>query len=224
VIYTLWRAARHRFGIAWPGPLPLPGVAVLLALITAVAAVTYWIRLDHPVYSWGAYLVVLQLSLADLPRDLACFILGILAFRNDWLRRMPSAVGYRWLGLGLAGAAIFIVCDLSGHSFFSTGGQSAQAILYPIWETVTCFGFCLGLPILFRERFDRRSPFLERLSAASYGVYVIHLPIVVMLQYGFGPTALGAVAKFLLVGTIAAPASFLLVLLLRRSPALRHVV
>ena len=223
VLYTAWRAIRHRFGLTWPGPLRLPSFAAMALLIAVVAVVTYWVRLSDPVYSWGAYLLVLQLSPADLPRDLACLILGVLAFRNDWLRQMPKATGYGWLALGLVGAAIFIACDLSGHSFFSTGGADARGIIYPIWETITCFGFCLGLPILFRERFDLRNPFLDHLSAASYGVYVNHLPIVVMLQYAFGSWPLGAVAKFLLVGAIAAPVSFLLVLLLRRSPVLRRV-
>src|SRR5262249_60578231 len=104
------------------------------------------------------------------------------------------------------------------------GGASPDAIIYPLWETLTCFGFSLGLPILFRECFDFRNPFTDRLSAASYGVYVVHLPLVVLLQYALGPTELGAVEKFLVVGLVAVPVSFILVSLLRRSPLLRQVV
>jgi hypothetical protein len=47
---------------------------------------------------------------------------------------------------------------------------------------------------------------------------------VVLLQYALGPAALGAVEKFLIVGLIAAPVSFMLVSLLRRSALLRQVV
>ena len=224
VIYAGWRALKHRFKLTWPGPLRFPGLLVLLPLIAVVAGITFWVRLHYPVYSWGAYLGFLQLSLADVPRDVACFVLGVLAFRNDWLRRLPSAIGYRWLALGLVGAAIFIVCDLSGFSFFSPGGRGPRAVIYPIWETVTCFGFCLGLPVLFRDHFDFRNPFLDRLSAASYGVYVLHLPIVVLLQYAIASLTLTAGAKFLLVAAIAVPLSFLLVLLLRRLPAARRVI
>jgi glucans biosynthesis protein C len=224
LIYVAWRALKHGLKLSWPGPLSLPSVTVLTLLIAAVAAITFWVRLRYPVYSWGAFLGVIQLSFADVPRDVACFVLGVLAFRNDWLRRLPSATGYRWLALGLAGATIFIACDLSGNSFFSGGGRSLHAVLYPIWETVTCFGFCFGLPILFRDHADFRSPFLDRLSAASYGVYVIHLPIVVLLQYALGSAALPAVAKFLLVAAISVPLSFLSVTLLRRLPAARQFI
>jgi surface polysaccharide O-acyltransferase-like enzyme len=224
VIYAAWRWLRHRLHIAWPGPLPFPSLPVWLVVIAAVAAVTWWVRLTHPVYDWAAYFWVIQLSLADFPRDIACFLLGILAFRNDWLRQLPSRIGFGWLALGLLGAAIFVLCDLTGHSFFSTGGTSTNAIIYPIWETVTCFGFCLGLPILFRDLLDFRNSFTDRLSVASYGVYVVHLPIVVLLQYALGPAALSAVEKFLIVALVAVPVSFLLVALLRRSTFLRQVV
>jgi peptidoglycan/LPS O-acetylase OafA/YrhL len=224
LLYTGWRWLRHRFQISWPGPLRFPALPVWLLAIAAVAAWTFKIRLTHPVYDWDAYLGVIQLSLADFPRDLACLLLGILAFRNDWLRRLPSSTGYAWLAVGVAGAAIFVICDLSGHSFFSTGGTSLDGVIYPIWETVTCLGFCLGLPILFRELFDFRNRVTDRLSAASYGVYVIHLPIVVLLQYALAAAALGAVAKFLIVGLVALPLAYFLVVLLRLSPRLRQVV
>jgi len=224
VIYTGWRWLRHRLHIGWPGPLRFPSLPVWLSAIVAVAAVTYWVRLSHPVYDWAAYLYVIQLSLADFPRDLACLLLGILSFRNDWLRRLPSRVGYGWLTVGLVMSVIFVICDLTGHSFFSTGGTGRDAVIYPIWETITCFGFCLGLPVLFRDLLDFRNSLTDWLSAASYGVYVVHLPIVVLLQYALGHAALGAVEKFLIVALVAVPLSFICVMLLRRSPRLRQVV
>ncbi len=224
VIYTAWRALKHRLKLSWPGPLRFPGVLVLLLLIAIVAGITFWVRLRYPVYSWDALIGVIQLSFADLPRDVACLVLGVLAFRNDWLRRLPSVIGYRWLALGIVGAAIFVICDLSGFSFFSVGGRNSRAVIYPIWETATCFGFCLGLPVLFRDHFDFRNPFLDRLSSASYGVYVIHLPIVVLLQYAMANLPITAVAKFLMMSAIAVPLSFLVVLLLHRLPAARRII
>jgi peptidoglycan/LPS O-acetylase OafA/YrhL len=224
VIYTGWRSLRHRLHIVWPRPFRFPGLPVWLPIIAAVAALTYWVRLSHPVYDWAAYFSVIQLSLADLPRDLACLLLGIMAFRNDWLRKLPSATGYGWLAVGMGGAAIFIACDLTGHSFFSAGGRERNAVIYAIWETLTCFGFCLGLPILFRDFFDGRNRITDWLSAASYGVYVIHLPIVVMLQYALASARLGAVEKFLVVALTAVLLSFFLVVLLRRSARVRKVV
>jgi glucan biosynthesis protein C len=222
-IYAGWRALRPHLRLPRLGRLAPPRLTVLLPLILGVAALSFWIRLDHPIYSWGAYLGILQISLADLPRDLACFVLGVLAYRNDWLLGLPKATGYRWLALGVAGALVFVVSDLAGVSFFSAGGRDLRAVLYPLWETLTCFGFCFGLPTLFREHLDIRNLLLERLSRASYGVYVLHLPLVVALQYALARADLPGLAKFLIIGAITVPMSFLLVLLLRRWHPMRAV-
>ena len=224
VIYAGWRWLRHALALNWPRPIRYPGPLTMIILIAVIAAVTYWVRLHYAVFIWRPFLGFIQVSPADLPRDLACFLFGVLAFRNDWLRRIPASTGYRWLALGVACAALFDICDLTGHSFFSVGGTSTDAKVYALWETVTCFGFALGLPVLFREKFDFRNWFTDKLSAASYGVYVIHLPLVVALQYAMGPTGLSAIAKFLLVAVIAVPVSFALTMLLRRSALLRQVV
>ncbi len=224
VIYAGWRWLRHSLRLSLPGPVRYPGAPAMILLIAVVAALTYWVRLRYPVFVWRPFLGFIQLSPADLPRDLACFLFGILAFRNDWLRRIPASVGYGWLALGVACAALFDIFDLTGHSFFSIGGGSAHAKLYALWETATCFGFALGLPVLFREKLDFRNWFTDRLSTASYGVYVIHLPLVVALQYAIGPTEWSALAKFFIVAAVAVPVSFVLTMLLRRSALLRQVV
>jgi glucans biosynthesis protein C len=222
-IYAGWRALRPHLPLSRLGRLAPPSLPVLLPLILGVAALSFWVRLDHPIYTWGAYLGILQISLADLPRDLACFVLGVLAYRNDWLLGLPKATGYGWLALGLLGALVFVISDFAGVPFFSAGGRDLHAVIYPLWETLTCFGFCFGLPTLFREHLDIRTPLLERLSRASYGVYVLHLPLVVALQYALSHADLPAFAKFLVVGAVAVPTSFLLVLLLRRSRKMRAV-
>jgi glucans biosynthesis protein C len=224
LLYTGWRWIKHHLALPPLGRLHRPSLFLLVPVMFVVAAASWWIRLDYPIYRWGAFLGVLQLSPGDLPRDFTCFTLGVLAFRNGWLASLPAAQGYRWLALGLAGALVFIAAFLSGHSFLSTGGTSKLAILFPCWETLTCFGFCFGLPVLFREHLDFRTPLLERLSGASYGVYLFHLPLVVALQYAFAGLDILAVVKYLMVGLIAVPATFALVIFARRSQLVRRVV
>ena len=222
--YAAWRLAAEKLRLPRLRPLPEPSLLALLPVLLAVAGLSYWVRLSYPIYQWYAWFQTFQLQPADMPRDLACFTLGVLAYRNDWLLTLPKRIGYGWLGLGIAGALVFVVSDLSGHSFFSPGGRDFDAVVYPIWETLTCFGFCLGLPTLFREQFDFQTPFLKKLSLASYGVYLFHLPMVVALQYALADAAVPAVAKFLLVGAIAVPAAFLFTLALRRWPVARRII
>ena len=39
---------------------------------------------------------------ADVPRDLAFFIVGLLAYRHGWLLKFPTRAGMAWLGVGVA--------------------------------------------------------------------------------------------------------------------------
>ncbi len=224
VVYALWRCFRQKLGLRLRGRLPRPNLLALLPVLVGVAASSYWVRLSSPIYEWHGYFGVFQQQPADLPRDLACFTFGVLAYRNNWLMSLPKRIGYGWLALGVAGALIFVVSDLSGHSFFSAGGRDFDAVLYPIWETLTCFGLCIGLPTLFREHFDFQTPFLKTLSLASYGVYLFHLPMVVALQYALADAPLSAVGKFLSVGAVAVPAAFVFTTALRRWPMARRVI
>jgi glucan biosynthesis protein C len=222
--YAAWRWLRQKIRLPRLGLLPQPGFLTLLPVLLAVAAASFAVRLNDPIYRWHGYLGMLQLQPADLPRDLACFTFGVLSFRNDWLLTLPKRKGYGWLALGVAGALAFVVCDFAGYSFFSAGGRDLKAMVYPLWETFTCFGLCLGLPTLFREKLDFQTPFLRRLSIASYGVYLFHLPMVVALQYALAQAALPAAVKFLLVGFTAVPAAFLFTWCLLRWPAARRVI
>lgn len=61
-------------------------------------------------------------------------------------------------------------------------------------------------------------------SAQSYGVYIVHLPIVLAIQYLFDDVWMGAWGKFLFVGTAALIISFLLVACLRSVPIVSRVI
>jgi len=222
--YTGWRWLRDKLPLPrLSNPLPQPGL-LLLPVLLAIAGLSYWVRLYDPIYQWHAYFNTFQLQPADVPRDLACFILGVLAYRNNWLLTMPTRIGYSWLAVGVAGALTFIGFDLSGHSFFSMGGDSFNGVIYPIWETFTCFGLCLGLPTLFREYLDFQTPFMGRLSLASYGVYLFHLPMVVALQYALADAPWPAAMKFVVVAVIVVPAAFLFTFALRRWSVVRRII
>jgi peptidoglycan/LPS O-acetylase OafA/YrhL len=197
---------------------------VLLPVLILVAGASFLVRLHDPIYQWHAYFGVFQLQPADVPRDLACFTLGVLAYRNNWLLSLPKRIGYRWLAIGVAGIITFVVADLSGHSFFSMGGSDFNGVVYPIWETFTCFGLCFGLPTLFREYLDFQTPFLQQLSLTSYGVYLFHLPMVVALQYALADARWPALVKFLVVAGIALPTAFLFTLALRRWRPVQRII
>jgi peptidoglycan/LPS O-acetylase OafA/YrhL len=83
---------------------------------------------------------------------------------------------------------------------------------------------CIGLMVLFRERLNRQGRLARDLAASTYAVYLLHVPVLVALQYGIGHGALGPLMKFFVVTLVAVPATFAISGALRRAPLARSIL
>jgi surface polysaccharide O-acyltransferase-like enzyme len=77
---------------------------------------------------------------------------------------------------------------------------------------------CIGILVLFREYFNKRSKWGQWLSANAYAVYLIHVLIVIGLQIGFAPLPIPPLLKFLGVTLIGVPLCFVSSHYLRELP------
>ncbi|NLW49074.1 MAG: acyltransferase, partial [Firmicutes bacterium] len=60
------------------------------------------------------------------------------------------------------------------------GGLYWQSAAYAFWESFFCVGVCLGLLVLFREKYNTQGKLSRFLSENAFGVYVFHTPILVV--------------------------------------------
>ncbi len=82
----------------------------------------------------------------------------------------------------------------------------------------------IGLLTLFREAVTGSGRLTRELTAGSYAVYIVHLPLVVMLQYYLADRGLPAAALWAAVSAVSVPTAFLLAAVLRRPPGFRRVL
>jgi peptidoglycan/LPS O-acetylase OafA/YrhL len=94
---------------------------------------------------------------------------------------------------------------LSPTPIIAGGWWNWQSVLWSIWEAVICVGLCVGLLVLFRDSINQSGKWQKFLAANAYAVYLIHLPIVIGIQFGFAAVAIAPLAKFLLVTLISLP-------------------
>ena len=225
VCYWLWRRLTP-FSAAPAGRTEdrPPTSVEIIVFALALAVVTFVVRLWYPIDRWIAPLGI-QVAFADVPRDLAFFLIGVIAYRRNWFHIMPKKAGMAWLFVGLAAVA-FCYGDfvLTGHTNFNGGGPTLGAFAYDLWEAFLCCGICIGLTVLFRERLNRQGRLARDLAASTYAVYLFHVPVLVALQYAAGHAALGPLMKFFLVTLIAVPATFAISSALRRAPFARSVL
>jgi glucan biosynthesis protein C len=224
VCYWFWRLmpfSRPKAGHTEGRP---PRSIEIIAFAVVLAAITYVVRLWYPIDRWIALLKFIQVAFADVPRDLAFFMIGVVAYRRNWFFAMPKKAGKVWLLVGLAAAAFCYGLFLTGHTYFKGGGPTLGAFIYDLWEAFLCCGMCIGLTVLFRERLNRQGRLARNLAASTYAVYLFHVPVLVALQYAVGHVDLGPLMKFFLITLVAVPATFAIGSAMRRAPLARSVL
>ncbi|NJQ01255.1 acyltransferase family protein [Streptomyces zingiberis] len=211
------RAARVR------PPRPAPGHRALLALTAAVTAATYLIRLEYPLDTWIPVLDFLQVEPARLPQYATFFTLGVLAHRYDWPDRFEARVGWVWLGGGLAGVALLFGIG-ADSALFGPGGSGGPALAWAAYESALCVALCVGLLTAFREAGFRGGRWTRELAADSYAVYIVHVPLVVAVQYHLAGRGLPPAGAWATAGALGLVSAFLLAAGLRRLPGFRRVL
>lgn len=209
-----------------PGPVPVPGLAVVLGFVLTMSAVTFAVGLLAPDGR-----TILNIAIHDAPQYHFMFAAGVAAWRGDWLRQISSSAGRRWLFCGLAGsialwAAIVVFGGaLEGRLADYGGGWHWQAAGMDFWRSATCASLSLGLVVLYRDLFDWQGPVTGFLSRNAFGVYVLHAPVLIAVTRVMHDWSVAPQWKFLLASLIGVVASFLVVgLLARRVPGLRAVL
>jgi peptidoglycan/LPS O-acetylase OafA/YrhL len=104
------------------------------------------------------------------------------------------------------------------------GGWHPQAFGLAAWEQLTGLGLALGALALFRRRVNFDGPGARWLSQHSFGVYVLHAPVLVALTPLLRPLPGGPFVKVPLLTVLGLVASYGLAWLARLVPGLRRIL
>lgn len=213
--YAAWRGIKTSKAVHDQATLKLPGygsiIAFTLVLALATAIIRNWYSIDQWVYLGG----YLRIAFADVPRDLGMFLVGILAYRQQWVMRFPARSGYAWLAVGIVLASCWYVYDLRLKEILAFSDRF-WGLFIPLWESFLCVSLSIGLVVLFRERANVQGTILKEMASSSYLAYMLHIFVVIFMQY----LALGLpghpLTKFFMVTLLSIPLTFGLASLLRR--------
>ena len=215
LLYAGWRALR-------PAPRPpvaAPGDGAILAYAVALGVVGALVRTQYPQDAWIRILWIIPAEPAHLPQYVSMFAIGIVAGRGRWFATIPSAFCARWFVVGVA-AFVVALAAYANADRLPIGMEQVWGFL----EAFVCVGIILGSLGLFRAYLSRPGAWLDRLDANVYGVYMIHVFVLVALQNAILGVDLPATAKFLIVTAVGLVLSFSLVAALRTIPLVRRVI
>ncbi len=94
--------------------------------------------------------------------------------------------------------------------------ETVQDIFVPFWESFVCFGMCIGLVVLFRERANIQTRLTRWLAEAQYATYIVHVFPVLAFQALLVGLVASPLAKFALVTLASIPVAFLIGGLIRK--------
>ncbi len=221
LVYALLYAAWRGLGGPVAPRLAPPGHLAVLVYVLALGAVTFMVRQVYPIDTWVRLFGVVPVELAHLPQYLSLFVIGIVAGRGDWFTEIRSALGLIWFSVGVA---VFATAALLSAPGTPLPDWLDLRALWSVLEGFLCVGMILGLLVAFRRLLSGPGPVLSALQKQVYGVYLIHVFIVVGWQIAILPFDWPALSKFGVVTVLSIAASFGLVALLRRVPLVRAVM
>jgi surface polysaccharide O-acyltransferase-like enzyme len=225
LIYGLVRLMSRKSAVAF-GMKPLnltAGLVVSLILVIAVFAFLIWIV--QPIGT-----SILNFQLCYFASYIVLFIVGILAYRNNLLTKINYRTGKRLvigtIGLGfLLWFLLVVIVTVTGSTSAIEGGLTLQSAAYSVWEPSVAVLMSFGLIAVFREKFNRQSKLVKKLSDNSFAVYMFHPIIIIPVSILFTSLALYPVAKWLLLCIICIPLCFAATyFVFRRIPLLKKVL
>ncbi len=193
----------------------------LLAFIISAAA--FLVRIAFPIFG-----SVMNFQLGFFAQYVILFCAGIIAYRRGAFSKIPYKIGMNWFRVVLiAGIPFWILLIIFGGvikgSMEFTGGITWQSAAYSFWESFFCIGICLGLIVMFRDKFNTRGRLTKFLSDNAFGVYVFHAPILVFITLLMKDWQTYHLLKFFVAAIIAVPICFCSVYLIRKIPGLNRI-
>jgi hypothetical protein len=157
------------------------------------------------------------------------FIVGIYAYRHNWLAGLADSKGKFWSWIAFVliifFPVFFLAADGLGRGFYSMlGGLHWQSLVFSIWEQLLCVAMVISLLVWFRNRYNYQGTLALAMSAASYAVYIFHALVIVLLAKSLRGIRIDLALKFLCVAPLAVALCYLVGYLVKKLPLARSIL
>jgi glucan biosynthesis protein C len=229
--YALYCLAAARFAVLTPGRrLPVPGKTALLGFGLAMALIMFVVSQFNPLVSSPTLLGAITFLVSFLPQYVLMYVAGLLAYRHDWLSRLPAA-SLRFWGWLAAGLTLFLPIftylsgAVDGNPNILFTGLTWQCLVMNLWTGLACVAYSLSILLWLRQGKLSNSRLVKAGGANTFTVYLIHpLVLVPLTALGLSHLALPPLVKFVIATAITVAICFGLASLLRRIPGAKVIL
>ena len=193
------------FRLLFPAPFSFakkgPSIWLLLAVALGMGAIVQIVRHFYAQDYWVGLGRILFFEPARYGQYVIMFVLGLFASRCDFFERMDKRTGLTCL---VAGGLLAI------GNYLRAGGPWDHFVgtCFGFYESIMSISISFGLIWLFREGLNRSNRFVSWCCAQTMWVYIVHLPLMVCLQFAFDGLLMPPIQKFFFIGTLSTVVSF----------------
>ncbi|MCB1444450.1 MAG: acyltransferase family protein [Rhizobiaceae bacterium] len=222
LVFSLAYIARRRFVPIRPRPrLPVPPRFTWFAAAFGVGLAALAIRWLAP-----RDIGIPGFEIGSLAASAFLFVAGCVGERHGWLERIKRRHALPWLVALAVGVPLFALVLMASraHGVDLGSGFSFLSLFQAFWEPVAAWGVIAGslwYAVLRWNMPDRRWTYLAR---QSYGVFILHPPVLVATALLMEPIPLPSPVKFLLLTVLGTTLSFVLAAAFRRIRLVRAVI
>ena len=220
-----WRSIRPERGVRPTRTAPRPEAIAGWALLLVGA--TFLVRTSQPVGR-----SVLNMQLCYFPQYVLAFGAGVAAAQGSWLQtlarsRLARRAGWAALVLGPVALASVLVASgvLKGADTEKLmGGWHLASLGLSAWEQLSGVGLGLGALAFCSGKLDVSTPLSRWLAERSFGVYLFHPPLLVLLAVALRRVDIDPFFKVSILTGAGLAGSFLVADIARRVPGLRAII
>ena len=230
--YTIIRFIGKRF---MPGiskrlqQIPTPNTLSFLGFGLLISVIMFAIAQLFAVDSMIPVLGIFNFLLAFFPSYILLYFLGALAYRNQWLTKLPREMLKFWRVFSIAlivALPVFLIS--SGAMEYGLDpylqGMNWRCAVTLLWFGMACVSFSLTIVLSAREKTKAAINLPLFNGPNTFGAYWIHPLVIVPLAYLMSFTEIHSMVKFLLVSISGVAISFLAAEILRKIPLIKNIL
>lgn len=231
VFYALWRVITERASQRVktdqrtetnpPSNRAIAAFALGLGVVTFV--VRFWARAGVSFEPWN-------LELAHAPQYIALFVVGLEAYRRNWLARFTEAQVKPWRWIALVFVLLMPVLVVAAGALTGqldergAGGLNWLSLAYSLWEGFMCVSMVIVVLAWFRQRFDHQGRLAKVMSDNCFAVYILHPIVIIPLALALSGIQMNLGLKFAWVAPLAVTLCYLVAYLVRKVPFVRSIL
>jgi peptidoglycan/LPS O-acetylase OafA/YrhL len=195
-----------------------------VGIIFLIAIIAFLIRLIFPI---GTAISNLQFSYFS--SYIILFILGIIAGEKNLFEDISQTKNIKMILFGLIiGIPIWFVVMIFSNVFeggtIFNGGMNWQSAAYALWEAIIAVSFSFGFIAFFRKNINKGNKLTRILAENSFGVYIFHAPLLVMITISLKWWIINPLIKWLTVIPLTTIVSFIFVMMIRKIKPIKNIL